>query len=275
MENKCPKCGAPVRAGAPFCINCGRHLNWCPKCGSIVRSGETICGNCGTNLKGGQSRKVTTASNESASKKVEPPTPAYQSGSPASVQTPEDKPVTQEGSSGHGKLILIGLAAVVIIGGYFFMGDDKPSAKPAPTQVQTEQKQKKSAQTPAAAPAPAPKKQELKIAIDSPKPEGVFIYFHRKITEHELRSAYNCFSPDYKNQIDYSGWAPGYDTTLKSIPGNIEVLENDGNRAVLSYRLKAVDRAGDTTKTQYFRGKCTLYKIDGLWKIDEITARVD
>lgn len=294
MEKKCPNCGVPVREGAAFCAKCGSHLAWCPKCGAPIKEGSAFCGSCGANLGGGQPQAASIAPTPKqvvppapmpkqvvppapVPKMTVPPAPNPRMGNPVATPAPMQPqrvtPVPQRGGSNN-KLILIGLAAVVIIGGgFFFMKSDKSSDKPAPVQVQTEQKQQKTASTPA--PAPAPKKPELKIALDSPKPEGVFKYFHQKITEHELRDAYECFSPDYKNQVDYSGWAPGYNTTLKSIPENVEVLENDGNKAILSYRLKAVDRAGDTTKTQYFRGQCTLYKIDGLWKIDEITARVD
>ena len=116
---------------------------------------------------------------------------------------------------------------------------------------------------------------EDELSIYSPSATGLFKYFHQQITEHNLREAYNCFTPDYKNQIDYSGWAPGYDTTLKSIPIEISTISNSGSKAVLNYRLKAIDRAGDSTIENYFKGQVILYKIDGRWKIDEITAQKD
>lgn len=108
---------------------------------------------------------------------------------------------------------------------------------------------------------------------DRSTPEGVFRYYHLAITEHQLPAAYDCYSDDFKSQIEYSGWASGYDTTLRSVPEKVEVMFNDGYRATLSYRLKAVDRMGDSAKTQYFIGECNLIKVNGIWKIDSISAR--
>ncbi len=127
---------------------------------------------------------------------------------------------------------------------------------------------------PSSIPAPAkPAASGNRIAYNSPDPDGLFRYYHQSITNHELRSAYNCYSDSFKSSLNYDSWAAGYDTTLKSIPQKVSILSNDGSRAVLTYRLKAVDRDGDSTKTQYFTGQCTLVKADGLWKIDEITAK--
>ena len=108
---------------------------------------------------------------------------------------------------------------------------------------------------------------------DRSTPDGVFRYYHLAITEHQLPVAYDCYSDDFKSQIEYGGWASGYDTTLQSVPEKVEVMFNNGHYATLSYRLRAVDRMGDSTKTQYFIGECNLIKVNGIWKIDSISAR--
>lgn len=108
---------------------------------------------------------------------------------------------------------------------------------------------------------------------DTRTPDGLFRLYHLAITEHQLPIAYNCFTDDFKSQIEYSGWAAGYDTTLQSVPEDVEILYNDGYYATLSYRLRAVDRWGDSTKTQYFIGECNLIKVNGVWRIDSISAR--
>ena len=46
--SSCPKCGAPVMAGAKFCGNCGNQLGAvCVHCGAPIMPGMKFCGNCG------------------------------------------------------------------------------------------------------------------------------------------------------------------------------------------------------------------------------------
>lgn len=52
-ENMCPYCGAPVRAGAKFCGECGSNLGGkklCPRCGSEVHGNNKFCPECGAKL---------------------------------------------------------------------------------------------------------------------------------------------------------------------------------------------------------------------------------
>lgn len=109
--------------------------------------------------------------------------------------------------------------------------------------------------------------------FDSRTPEGLFRLYHLAITDHQLSIAYNYFSDDFKSQIEYSSWASGYDTTLESIPEEVITVSNDGYRATLIFSLKAVDQVGTSAKVQYFIGECNLIKVNGIWKIDSISAR--
>lgn len=111
------------------------------------------------------------------------------------------------------------------------------------------------------------------ISLTSSSPTGVFVYFHEQITAHNLKEAFACLSPAFKNQLDYAGWAAGYDTTLKSDPqimGNPTINENE---ARIPFVLHATDRKGDSTIHQTFSGTATLHRLDGIWKIDEIVAK--
>lgn len=110
-------------------------------------------------------------------------------------------------------------------------------------------------------------------SYDISTPDGTFRYYHAAITKHDLHAAYQCFSDEFQEQMEYGGWAAGYDTTLQSIPEKIEIMSNDGYHATLVFRLKAVDRVGNSTKTQYFIGECNLIKVNGAWRIDSISAR--
>lgn len=111
-------------------------------------------------------------------------------------------------------------------------------------------------------------------AVGMVNPETVFKNYHQFITQRQYQAAYNCLTPSFQSAMgDCQSWSQGYATTVSSVPDNIQVQSNDGNRAVLSFRLKAVDRIGTTEKTQYFTGTCTLLKVNGQWLIDEIMAQ--
>lgn len=111
------------------------------------------------------------------------------------------------------------------------------------------------------------------VRMDAETPEGLFVYFHEQITAHNLREAYRCFSPDFRNQVEFNGWASGYDNTLKSEPTITSQPSITGSTAQIHFDLRATDRDGYSTLKQTFRGTATLYRINGEWKIDEIIAR--
>ena len=50
---KCSVCGAPMKADAMFCPNCGakQEKPKCPSCGAPVSENDSFCNNCGTKLK--------------------------------------------------------------------------------------------------------------------------------------------------------------------------------------------------------------------------------
>ena len=52
-EAPCPACGAPIPAGAKFCMNCGQArpvARFCPECGTKCQDGAKFCMNCGSKL---------------------------------------------------------------------------------------------------------------------------------------------------------------------------------------------------------------------------------
>ena len=71
----------------------------------------------------------------------------------------------------------------------------------------------------------------------------------------------------------YDNFARGYITTLRSDIVELNTLHEDSSSASYSYKLKAVDREGSGTKTQYFSGKVKLIKINGNWLIDNTEAK--
>lgn len=112
-------------------------------------------------------------------------------------------------------------------------------------------------------------------ATDTSKPEGMFRSYHQLITDHKYQEAYQCFTPSMQESMgDYETWAQGYATTVSSIPEQVSVISNDGTNAVLSFYLKATDLINGRNQVQYFKGQCRLTKIDGQWKIAEISAQL-
>ena len=52
--NRCPKCGAPVQYGQPFCQYCSTSLSTgCPYCGTAIGYGVRICPTCGATAPAG------------------------------------------------------------------------------------------------------------------------------------------------------------------------------------------------------------------------------
>lgn len=103
-------------------------------------------------------------------------------------------------------------------------------------------------------------------------PAFTFRTYHSLISTHQLGEAYQLFSSNFQNAVEYSGWALGYSRTISSIPQDVTIFSNSGNRAVLSFQLMAKDRTSNGVSIQFFAGKCILIKENGEWKIDEITA---
>ena len=86
------------------------------------------------------------------------------------------------------------------------------------------------------------------------------------------RNAWDCLSSDFQSQLNYDDWVAGYATTLESVPIDINVISNDGQNALLSFRLRATDTLNGNNVTTYYTGKCALINTDDGWKIDSIEA---
>ena len=110
--------------------------------------------------------------------------------------------------------------------------------------------------------------------INQNNPKEVFLNFHKSITNKQMEEAYNILSPDYQRYMkSYDNFANGYTTTLLSDIVELTTLHEDNNTASYAYKLKAVDRDGSGTKTQYFAGKAKLINIVGRWRLDSTEAK--
>ncbi len=96
---------------------------------------------------------------------------------------------------------------------------------------------------------------------------NVLSEFHRYITQHQLRNAYNCLSVNMQNRMTYDGWASGFRNTVSSNVSNVRAVSVKENRVVLAYNLTAVDNPGGRS---YYHGTATVIHTAEGWKIDYI-----
>lgn len=192
-------------------------------------------------------------------------------------------------------LYAAGAAFLVVVGGYFYSNfiatpethrnvntysesgyQGKSSAARSTTSVPAESRDSKANSSANTNHTVQTKSQTTSAdSIDLSTPDGMFRHYHQLITDHKYQDAYQCFTPDMQtNMGDYTTWAQGYATTVASEPEQVSVLSIDGTNAVLSFYLKATDRVQGKNQVQYFKGSCHLTKINGQWKIAEISAEL-
>lgn len=277
----CSKCGMKMKEGAKFCSSCGAPV--AVKRNTVVPEDKNVSSplspQTGTSLQTTQ---------KSPSQMGTPNALPNTGGFDINTGMPNfGYPNTKKRNANIEIIIFILIVAIIIGGGYYIYNYVYREKNPSHTvnesvtnNVEKPTVDDKSKNTSITGDEESINRRNLNaptqgriIAYNSPTPDGLFYYYHQKITQHDLYEAYRCFSPDFRQQVSYDGWAPGYDTTLKSYPEEIEILSNDGYRAVLSFRLMAQDNINGEIVIQYFAGQVTLYRINGLWKIDEISAR--
>lgn len=184
-------------------------------------------------------------------------------------------------ASNNSLTIVLVIAALLIggMGSYILFGHSSDETKAATKETThsltqqdpqtTKETETRSMQTIKDSDVPV---QESKVNQNSPK--EAFLRFHQAITNKKLEEAYSILSPEYQRFMkSYDSFANGYATTLLSDIVELTVLYEDNNTASYAYKLKAVDREGNGTKTQYFAGKAKLINIDGHWRLDSTEAK--
>ena len=229
---------------------------FCSQCGTEIQTGSKFCMKCGKNIES-DLEESESVQNSSVS-------------------------VAQDKSAGNNKLIPILIIALIVIGcigGYFFLkrsSDVKKSTAQSQT-IETQQTEKSNEFASAPKPVEKPKTVAPPIQqfrVDQSSARNAFISFHGAITNRQLANAYNILSPHYQKFMrSYDNFARGYETTLRSDIVELNTVREDPNSATYTYKLKAVDREGNGTKTQYFAGKATLIRINGLWRLDSTEAK--
>ena len=96
------------------------------------------------------------------------------------------------------------------------------------------------------------------------------VSFHRNITQKQYRNAYNLLSYDFQYEMNYDGWAAGFNTTVSSSVSQISVVSESHEEISLNYILTAVDNIQGREEITKFNGTVRLINENGSWKIDYI-----
>ena len=117
----------------------------------------------------------------------------------------------------------------------------------------------------------APKKKDNSGIDENTKQAATaFLRFHEAITDKNYSAAFNIFSDERKENMNYDvqAFAKGYSNTITSEITDLNLVSTSDNRVVMNYILDARDRAGGgRTLYQQFSGQVEMLKIGGEWKI--------
>ena len=106
-------------------------------------------------------------------------------------------------------------------------------------------------------------------ANDTTSAKRALINYYDALSDHHMREAYNLLSSNMQNHMgDYNTFFSGYQTTLSSKAGNIQVTSSATDKVVLSYQIVSRDRTGNNRiQVQNFDGTAIVQKQGDMWKI--------
>lgn len=120
----CSKCKAQLADDAEFCTGCGQKLETvessagaiCQKCGNSLSADAQFCTKCGAPV--GETPKVAPP----IQPQTTPPVPVQPAMNRTSIETG-----TNQGKTKKPMMLIIGIVAVLLIGGFLIFGKDKDS----------------------------------------------------------------------------------------------------------------------------------------------------
>lgn len=266
-----------------YCEHCKRYIEargrFCPRCGNLLQDPPEEPEETVTETPVGN--PVEAEENNSPQKSQVTQEPLTDSVPEMPIVPEEKEPTgnslplapgnTSSPAGGHSSKMLIYIAIAAIVGGVavaaFMSGEKEETPKSsAPVQRQTQQKAARSSE------AMQPVKSQSKT-IDDSTPDGAFKRYHQLITKHQLREAYLYFSTEFAESIgDYDTWAAGYQNTISSVP-EVKVMGQDVDSATLQFYLRATDRVGSEKVTNNFLGTCHMVRVNGQWKINDMSVQ--
>lgn len=99
--------------------------------------------------------------------------------------------------------------------------------------------------------------------------EQTFRNYHRAITNHNYREAYEILSYKQREYVgDFDSYVNGFSNTISSEVSDIRLVSSDGDACTFDYTVTARDRyQGNRVKVAIFKGQVTMAKDKGRWYV--------
>ena len=99
--------------------------------------------------------------------------------------------------------------------------------------------------------------------------EQTFRNYHRAITNHNYREAYEILSYKQREYVgDFDSYVNGFSNTISSEVSDIRLVSSDGDACTFDYTVTARDRyQGNRIKVATFKGQVTMAKDKGRWYV--------
>jgi len=104
-------------------------------------------------------------------------------------------------------------------------------------------------------------------------PAGAVQRFYAAIDGKRFAEAYDLFSPKRRAAVSYDPWVKGYQTTMRTTIGGVQVIEQNAGEATVALLIFTEDREGNRTISKKFQGTWKLVPVNGAWKLDTPSIR--
>lgn len=95
-----------------------------------------------------------------------------------------------------------------------------------------------------------------------------FINYHRAITNHDYRAAYETLSYAQRQRVgEFGSYVNGFTNTISSEVTELNLISSDVNSYTFDYTLRARDRASGGVMVRIFRGEVTMAMDGGRWYV--------
>jgi S1-C subfamily serine protease len=124
-----------------------------------------------------------------------------------------------------------------------------------------------------APPPPAPAAQAPAQTVSANGPAGAVQRFYAAIDGKRFGEAYDLFSPKRRSSVTYDPWVRGYQTTLRTAIGGVQILDQNAGEATVALLIFTEDREGNRSISKKFQGTWKLVTVNGAWKLDTPSIR--
>lgn len=156
--------------------------------------------------------------------------------------------------------LLVGIVFILFLGILFYKmgkGYIQTSSPPLPKNPIWQELQKETT-----ASSPIETSDPLIVTVET---------FYTYITNQQFDLAYDLLSDRFKNEVDYTEFAKGYITTVKTTL--VEAKRTNQKANIIQVIIKASDNIGTKSLLRTFTGEWQLKQERGVWKLDSANIR--